>query len=233
MTCRQCLHLHNNRSRLRSRCALVRRLQVSSAVRHRSSQARQASGENAAAPTWAKANNKRVRRPQGSLPGHGTLRAESNQLEVSRNNQPTSTATAVSKRPSQQDLATNRQLRQQQVTQPMQAPVTGRKNPELYSLAAQHHDLAVPHLSSTKGVVGSTGTFGPAAANVANSNPSSQQLLHTSQQQQQQGVRLTNRPITKPEVLAPAGGWPQLRAAVENGADAVYFGVTGFNARAR
>jgi len=42
------------------------------------------------------------------------------------------------------------------------------------------------------------------------------------------------RPALKPEVLAPAGGWPQLRAAVENGADAVYFGLAGgFNARAR
>ena len=38
----------------------------------------------------------------------------------------------------------------------------------------------------------------------------------------------------KPEVLAPAGGWPQLRAAVTNGADACYFGLEeGFNARAR
>ncbi len=37
----------------------------------------------------------------------------------------------------------------------------------------------------------------------------------------------------KPEVLAPVGGWPQLRAAVENGADAVYFGCEDFNARAR
>jgi collagenase-like PrtC family protease len=35
-------------------------------------------------------------------------------------------------------------------------------------------------------------------------------------------------------VLAPAGGWAQLRAAVANGADAVYFGCSdGFNARAR
>lgn len=41
------------------------------------------------------------------------------------------------------------------------------------------------------------------------------------------------RPAHKPEVLAPAGGWPQLRAAVENGADAVYFGVGELNARAR
>lgn len=38
----------------------------------------------------------------------------------------------------------------------------------------------------------------------------------------------------KPEVLSPAGGWPQLRAAVTNGCDAVYFGLEeGFNARAR
>ena len=43
----------------------------------------------------------------------------------------------------------------------------------------------------------------------------------------------TTRPLTKPEVLAPAGGWGQLRAAAENGADAVYFGVSKFNARAR
>ena len=38
----------------------------------------------------------------------------------------------------------------------------------------------------------------------------------------------------KPEVLSPAGGWPQLKAAVSNGADACYFGLQeGFNARAR
>ena len=40
-------------------------------------------------------------------------------------------------------------------------------------------------------------------------------------------------PKHKPEVLAPVGGWPQLEAAVQNGADAVYFGLTDFNARAR
>ena len=36
-----------------------------------------------------------------------------------------------------------------------------------------------------------------------------------------------------PEVLAPVGGRPQLAAAIENGADAVYFGLSHFNARAR
>ena len=35
----------------------------------------------------------------------------------------------------------------------------------------------------------------------------------------------------KPEILAPAGGMPQLIAAVENGADAVYLGGPSFNAR--
>jgi putative protease len=38
---------------------------------------------------------------------------------------------------------------------------------------------------------------------------------------------------TKPELLAPAGDWEALRAAVANGADAVYFGLSNFNARAR
>ena len=37
----------------------------------------------------------------------------------------------------------------------------------------------------------------------------------------------------RPEVLAPAGGWPQLRAAIENGADCVYLGLDSLNARAR
>ncbi|MBD2423214.1 U32 family peptidase [Cyanobium sp. FACHB-13342] len=36
-----------------------------------------------------------------------------------------------------------------------------------------------------------------------------------------------------PELLAPAGTWEALRAAVANGADAVYFGVEAFNARMR
>ncbi len=36
-----------------------------------------------------------------------------------------------------------------------------------------------------------------------------------------------------PELLAPAGGWDCVRAAVANGADAVYFGLPRFNARIR
>ena len=36
-----------------------------------------------------------------------------------------------------------------------------------------------------------------------------------------------------PELLAPAGDWDALRAAVSSGADAVYFGVDAFNARQR
>lgn len=42
-----------------------------------------------------------------------------------------------------------------------------------------------------------------------------------------------NPEFHKPEVLAPAGGWECAKAAVENGADAIYFGVGRFNARVR
>lgn len=37
----------------------------------------------------------------------------------------------------------------------------------------------------------------------------------------------------RPELLAPAGDWEALRAACANGADAVYFGLSAFNARHR
>lgn len=40
-------------------------------------------------------------------------------------------------------------------------------------------------------------------------------------------------PRRKPEVKSPAGYWPQLNAAVEAGADAVYFGLRRFTARAK
>ncbi|HYV61328.1 MAG TPA: DUF3656 domain-containing protein, partial [Bryobacteraceae bacterium] len=39
--------------------------------------------------------------------------------------------------------------------------------------------------------------------------------------------------VSKPEIKSPAGHWPQLHAAVEAGADAVYFGLTHFTARAK
>jgi U32 family peptidase len=45
----------------------------------------------------------------------------------------------------------------------------------------------------------------------------------------------STRPVTqvRPELLAPAGDWECARAAVENGADAIYFGLERFNARMR
>ncbi|PIP77111.1 MAG: protease [Ignavibacteria bacterium CG22_combo_CG10-13_8_21_14_all_37_15] len=39
--------------------------------------------------------------------------------------------------------------------------------------------------------------------------------------------------ITKPELMAPAGDWTMLRTAVNNGANAVYFGVDKLNMRAK
>ena len=39
--------------------------------------------------------------------------------------------------------------------------------------------------------------------------------------------------LTIPEIMSPAGYWPQLDAAIEAGADAIYFGLTHFTARAK
>ena len=39
--------------------------------------------------------------------------------------------------------------------------------------------------------------------------------------------------VRKPEVMSPAGHWPQLNAAIEAGADSVYFGLKHFSARAK
>ena len=39
--------------------------------------------------------------------------------------------------------------------------------------------------------------------------------------------------LKRPELLAPAGSWDCAKAAVENGADAIYFGLERFNARMR
>src|SRR3989337_2785910 len=43
---------------------------------------------------------------------------------------------------------------------------------------------------------------------------------------------MERRPV-RPEILSPAGDREAMRAAVANGADAVYFGLSNFNARAR
>lgn len=44
----------------------------------------------------------------------------------------------------------------------------------------------------------------------------------------------SNSPVLqRPELLAPAGQWDCAKAAVENGADAIYFGLDRFNARMR
>ncbi len=45
---------------------------------------------------------------------------------------------------------------------------------------------------------------------------------------------MSSGPRPAPELLAPAGNWECAQAAIENGADAIYFGLqVGFNARAR
>ena len=51
---------------------------------------------------------------------------------------------------------------------------------------------------------------------------------HTSSAQSQPSPQ-----FRRPELLAPAGDWDCAKAAVENGADAIYFGLDKFNARMR
>src|SRR3989449_8845800 len=46
-------------------------------------------------------------------------------------------------------------------------------------------------------------------------------------------IRAPHSAFPIPELLAPAGDWNCARAAVENGADAIYFGLEKFNARMR
>src|SRR5215213_9176135 len=46
-------------------------------------------------------------------------------------------------------------------------------------------------------------------------------------------VIIMHNPYHKPEIMSPAGYWPQLQAAIEAGADAVYFGLKHFTARAK
>ena len=44
-------------------------------------------------------------------------------------------------------------------------------------------------------------------------------------------MKINNKKYFKPELVAPAGDWASLVAAVEAGADSVYFGVKGLNMR--
>jgi U32 family peptidase len=49
----------------------------------------------------------------------------------------------------------------------------------------------------------------------------------------EQAANELRAPLPRPELLAPAGDWACAKAAVENGADAIYFGLERFNARMR
>jgi putative protease len=44
---------------------------------------------------------------------------------------------------------------------------------------------------------------------------------------------MTDKKITKPELVCPAGDWRSLITAVDSGADSVYFGIKGLNMRAK
>jgi putative protease len=58
-------------------------------------------------------------------------------------------------------------------------------------------------------------------------------MKHIHQRQSNRKTVVPENQSPKPELLAPAGDWEAMRAAVANGADAVYFGLANFDARHR
>ena len=71
-------------------------------------------------------------------------------------------------------------------------------------------------------------------AHIADSRYRKSTGLYERLEQGREGGEQQLAPISKPVLLAPAGGWPQVDAAIKAGADAIYFGcAAGLNARAR
>ena len=111
------------------------------------------------------------------------------------------------------------------------AAVEQRKNPELFALTTE------PSVASRGSATDSSSS--PATAAQPRHRPEAGDGTGAAPKGPAAAADSSSRPATvtlprqRPEVLAPAGGWAQLRAAVENGADAVYFGLSDFNARAR
>ncbi|MEB3291372.1 MAG: DUF3656 domain-containing protein [Leptolyngbya sp.] len=64
-------------------------------------------------------------------------------------------------------------------------------------------------------------------------NPESVIPSSTSASDPLNGPKTILAALQRPELLAPAGQWDCAKAAVENGADAIYFGLDRFNARMR
>src|SRR5882724_6674879 len=58
-------------------------------------------------------------------------------------------------------------------------------------------------------------------------------MISTTLIQPSEGASTQRDAMRLPELLAPAGDWDCAKAAVENGADAIYFGLDKFNARMR
>ncbi|MEM6448683.1 MAG: DUF3656 domain-containing protein [Cyanobacteria bacterium P01_D01_bin.105] len=67
---------------------------------------------------------------------------------------------------------------------------------------------------------------------MSHASSSSQSALRL-ETQQAGSARHDESATLAPELLAPAGSWDCAKAAVENGADAIYFGLDRFNARMR
>src|SRR6266516_2261756 len=66
-----------------------------------------------------------------------------------------------------------------------------------------------------------------------NSSPNNPVAAQNDVEPSSEPFRLPSSVFRLPELLAPAGDWECARSAVENGADAIYFGLEKFNARMR
>lgn len=72
----------------------------------------------------------------------------------------------------------------------------------------------------------------PALWRLTHSNENSS-FSSSSSIDQAEKKRKTMTILRKPEVMSPCGGWPQVHAAIANGADSIYVGLSVFSARAR
>lgn len=242
-TRRQPLHLCNSIGKVsglvgRQRPAAdTASLHIAREYTHSSSTSHKAASSNAGGSPGSKADTRRVSQSEASA-YQKAGRGGSHQQVYSGSNRH-GPATSLKERQPARPLPHQQQQRQLQ-QEPLDTVVATRKLPELLPLTMeqqqQDHVLLQPAITAS--AAGTTGTLKSdnlLSMNCTSTSSGKNGLSAASrlQLQQQQRPRLSNRLLTKPEVLSPAGGWQQLRAAVENGADAVYFGVTGFNARAR
>ena len=91
--------------------------------------------------------------------------------------------------------------------------------------SVQPHPIAAPEPPAAGTARGASFRIPHSALRTSSAPPSPLRIPHSALR--------TSPGSALPELLAPAGDWACAKAAVENGADAIYFGLEQFNARMR